>query len=259
QVGPTQEMVEVKADAVAVNTADASGGTVMDPEKIQNLPLNGRQIYMMLALTPGVLFTTTQFGPGGNSGTRGWDQTNAYQINGVVNNQNQFTLNGATISQQTSTARGSWFVAPTADAVQEFKIQTSNYDASVGRSGGGTINVVTKQGTNQYHGTLFDYWRNSVFDANFWQLDQLNKPRGFHNQHQFGGTVGGPIRKDKTFFFLGFEGHREVLPIPVINTVPAGIVVNPDGSVDMSAYLAGIRRTGGIYNGCTTNVDPCPS
>jgi hypothetical protein len=248
----------VVSSAVAVNTVDASGGSVIGADETQNLPLNGRQVFMLMTLTPGVLFTTTQFGPGGNSGTRGWDQTNAYQINGVVNNQNQFTLNGATISQQTSTARGSWFVSPTADAVQEFKIQTSNYDAAVGRSGGGTINVVTKQGTNALHGTLFDYWRNSVFDANFWQLNQLNQPRGFHNQHQFGGTVGGPIRKDKTYFFAAFEGHREVLPIPVINTVPSGIVANPDGSVDMSAYLAGIKRNGGIYNpfACaTTNAD----
>src|SRR5438270_5129463 len=99
QVGTTGEEVRVQADLVGVNTADASGGTVMDPEKMQNLPLNGRQVYMLMTLTPGVRFTTSTFGPNGNSGTRGWDQTNAYQINGVINNQNQFTLNGAPISQ----------------------------------------------------------------------------------------------------------------------------------------------------------------
>jgi hypothetical protein len=258
QVGASQEEVRVQADLVGVNTADASGGTVMDPEKVQNLPLNGRQVYMLMMLTPGVRFTTTTFGPNGNSGTRGWDQTNAYQINGVVNNQNQFTLNGAPISQQTSTARGAWFISPNVDAVQEFKVQTSNYDATVGRSGGGTINVVTKQGTNAFHGTAFDYWRNSVMDANFWQFDQVGQPKGFHNQHQFGGTFGGPIKKNKTFFFFSFEGWREVLPVPAINTVPNGIVTNPDGSVDMSAYLQGIGQTGGIYNpfACaTTNSD----
>src|SRR5260370_24562181 len=121
----------------------------------------------MLRLNPGVVLASTQFVLNCKTGNRVWDQTNAYQINGVVNNQNQFTLNGATISQQTSTARGSWFVSPTVDAVQEFKIQTSNYDASVGRSGGGTVNVVTKQGTNQFPGTPFDYLRTAVFDANF--------------------------------------------------------------------------------------------
>jgi hypothetical protein len=247
QVGTTGEEVRVQADLVGVNTADASGGTVMDPEKVQNLPLNGRQVYMLMTLTPGVRFTTTTFGPNGNSGTRGWDQTNAYQINGVVNNQNQFTLNGAPISQQTSTARGAWFISPNVDAVQEFKVQTSNYDATIGRSGGGTINVVTKQGTNRFHGTAFDYWRNSIMDANFYQFSQIGQRKGFHNQHQFGGTLGGPIRKNKTFFFFSFEGWREVLPVPAISTVPNGIVTNPDGSVDMSAYVQGIGQTG-IYN-----------
>ena len=258
QVGTVNETVTVESRSVGINTADASGGTVIDPVETQNLPLNGRQVYMLMTLTPGVRFTTTTFGPTGNSGTRGWDQTNAYQINGVINNQNQFELNGAPISQQTSTARGAWFISPNVDAVEEFKIQTNNYDATIGRSGGGTINVVTKQGTNNFHGTLFDYWRNSVMDANFWQNDQRELPKGFHNQHQFGGTLGGPIKHNKTFVFASFEGWREVLPIPAQTTVPAGIVVNPDGGVDMSAYLTGIGNTGGIYNpfACaTTNTD----
>jgi hypothetical protein len=258
QIGAASETVTVTAEAVAVNTADASGGTVMDPEKVQNLPLNGRQVYMLLALTPGTRFTTTTFGPTGNSGTRGWDQTNAYEINGVQNNLNQFTLNGANISQQTSTGRGSWFVAPNVDAVEEFKVQTNTYDATYGRTGGGTINVITKGGTNQYHGTAFDYWRNAALDANFYQLNQRNQPRAGHNQHQFGGTVGGPIKKNKTYFFASFEGWREVLPVPVTTTtVPAGIVMNPDGSVDLNGWLTG-RQINGIYNpfACAaTNAD----
>ena len=258
QVGAASEMVNVESTFVGVNTADASGGTVMDQEKVQNLPLNGRQVYQLMQLTPGVRFTTNQFGPTGNSGTRGWDQTNSYQINGVLNSLNQFTLNGAPITQQTSTNRGAWQISPDVDAVEEFKIQTNNYDASVGRSGGGTVNVVLKQGTNKYHGTLFDFWRNSILDANFYQLDQVGQPKGFHNQHQWGGTFGGPIKRNKTYFFGSFEGWREVLPIPAINTVPSGIVVNPDGSVDVSAYLQGINQTGGIYNpfSCATkNAD----
>jgi len=259
QVGAVSETVNVEARIVGINTADASGGTVIDPVATQNLPLNGRQVYMLMTLTPGVRFTTTTFGPTGNSGTRGWDQTNAYQINGVINNQNQFELNGAPISQQTSTARGAWFLSPNVDAVEEFKIQTNNYDATIGRSGGGTINVVTKQGTNNFHGTLFDYWRNSVMDANYWQLNQVEQPKGFHNQHKFGGTLGGPIKRGKTFIFASFEGWREVLPIPAITTVPNGIVVNPDGSVDMNAYLKGINpNSGGVYNpfACATaNAD----
>jgi hypothetical protein len=259
EVGAVTEEVTVKSDLVGVNTADASGGTVMDPEKVQNLPLNGRQVFQLMQLTPGVRFTTTSFGPNGNSGTRGWDTSNAYQINGVVNNLNQFELNGAPITQQTSTNRGAWQIAPNVDAVQEFKIQTNNYDATIGRTGGGTVNVVTKQGTNNFHGTLFDYWRNSIMEANVFQTSQRGLPRGFHNQHQFGGTGGGPILHNKTYFFGSFEGWREVTPAPITSTVPAGIVTNPDGSVDMSAFLKGQNpNSGGIYNpfACaTTNAD----
>src|SRR5437016_10428178 len=104
----------------------------MDPEKIENLPLDGRQVYMLMALTPGVRFTTPTFGPNGNSGTRGWDQTNAYEVHGVQNNLNQFTLNRANISPQTSTGRGAWFIAPNVDAIQEFKVQTNTYHATYG-------------------------------------------------------------------------------------------------------------------------------
>jgi len=259
EVGAVTETVTVLASPATVNTADASGGTVMDSEKTQNLPLNGRQVYMLMTLTPGVRFTTTSFGPSGNSGTRGWDQTNAYVINGVINNLNQFTLNGAPISQQTSTARGAWFIAPNVDAVEEFKIQTNNYDASYGRTGGGTVNVVLKNGTNRFHGTAFDFFRNSVFDANYFQLNQQGQPKGFHNQHQFGGTIGGPIKKDKTFFFFSFEGWREVLPVPaVVSTPSASVRPQADGSVDLSVYLAAVGATNGIYDPfhcATTNPD----
>ena len=94
-VGSILETVTIQAETALINTADASGGTVIDPERVQNLPLNGRQIYTLLDLTPGVKFTQSTFGPGGFSGTRGWDETNQYSINGVSGLYNQFTLNGA--------------------------------------------------------------------------------------------------------------------------------------------------------------------
>src|SRR5947207_13491069 len=141
---------------------------------------------MLMALTPGVRFTSTTIRPNVNSGTRGWDQTNAYEVNGVQNNLNQFTLNGANISQQTSTGRGSWFIAPNVDAIQEFKVQTNTYDATYGRTGGGTVNVITKSGRNAFHGTAFDYWRNAGFDANFSLSTQRNLSPGGHYQRQFG-------------------------------------------------------------------------
>src|SRR5438552_3602741 len=265
EVGSVTETVTVQEAPSLLSTADASGGTVIDAQKTQDLPLNGRQIYTLMLYAPGVRYT------GGNT-TRGWDQTNSYVINGVQNSYNQFTLNGAPISQQISTGRGTWFIAPNVDAVQEVKIQTNTYDASYGRAGGGTVNVVTKAGTKTFHGTAFDYWRGSALEANPFQNLQRGTHKPFHNQHDFGGTVGGPIPrlgKDSTFFFFSFEGWRESAPQSILTSAPR-IDVRPqaDGSVDFRTYFAnqlgsaynpnGTTSKGGIYNpfSCaTTNTD----
>ncbi|MDE3148343.1 MAG: carboxypeptidase regulatory-like domain-containing protein, partial [Acidobacteriota bacterium] len=117
KVGSDVETLTVKAnDEVALDTLDASGGTVMEPDKVQNLPLNGRQVYMLLGLTPGASFTQTQFGSHGYSGTRGWDESKAYRINGQNGSYNQFSLNGAPISQQDGGGAGTWNIAPNVDA-----------------------------------------------------------------------------------------------------------------------------------------------
>lgn len=252
KAGGASETVTVSDTLVGLNTADASGGTVLDPEKVQNLPLNGRQIYMMLSLTPGTKFTQTAFGPAGNSGTRGWDESNSYSINGQSGNYNQFTLNGAPVSRQGGGGAGTWNIAPNVDAVDEFKVMTNTYDASYGRVGGGTINTVLKSGSDNFHGTVFEYWRNSVFDANYYQYNQQGASRPFHNQHQFGGTVGGPIFKKKTYFFGSFEGWREVLPVTVVaSTLTSDMFPRSDGSVDLSSYVA-YRGLKGIYDPAST-------
>lgn len=264
QVGATSQTVTVTAEAVGVNTADASGGTVMDTTKVQNLPLNGRQMYMLLPMLPGVKFTQQQFGPGGFSGTRGWDENNSYVINGVPGGYNQFNLNGAPITQQTSTGAGSWNIAPNVDAVEEFKVMTNTYDASYGRTGGGTVNTVLKSGTNVFHGTAFDYWRNNVLDANTYTLNQLGKPKPPHNQHQFGGTVGGPVRiphlyngKDKTYFFFSFEGWREVMPATTTISVPAAnIRPAANAGIDLTPLVVE-NKLNGIYDPLTTHWEDC--
>jgi hypothetical protein len=265
EVGSVAETVTVQETPSLLSTGDASGGTVIDAQKTQDLPLNGRQIYTLMLYAPGVRYT------GGNT-TRGWDQTNSYVINGVQNSYNQFTLNGAPISQQISTGRGTWFIAPNVDSVQEVKIQTNTYDASYGRAGGGTVNVVTKAGTKSFHGTAFDFWRGSVLEANTFQNNQRGVKKPFHNQHDFGGTVGGPvpgIGKDNTFFFFSFEGWRESAPQSILTSAPR-VDVRPraDGSVDFRTYFAnqlgsqynpnGPTSKGGIFNpfSCaTTNSD----
>jgi hypothetical protein len=258
QIGNASESITVSGNDVGINTSDASVGTVMDPEKVQNLPLNGRQVYSLLSLVPGVKnYATT-----GASQANGMNETNAYSINGQSGNYNQFALNGAPASQQGGGGSGSWNIAPNLDAVEEFKVMTNTYDAQYGREAGGTVNTVLKSGTDRFHGTAFDFWRNSVLDSNYYQLNQAGQPRAFHNQHQFGGTVGGPILKQKLFFFASFEGWREVHPVPVVTgTVTSDMLPGPDGSVNLTNYLA---NTSGhnIYDPLTTRCvvpgqNPC--
>jgi len=215
EVGKVSEKITVAANVVEVETADASGGLNFDSLQTSELPLNGRQVYMLMDLAPGVLFTQEQFGSAGYSGTRGWDVSSAYVMNGGVAGTNSFSLNGAPIS-----LTGTWQLAPNVDAIQEFKVMTNTYDAAIGRTGGGSVNTTLKSGSNAVHGTAFDFVRNSALDANYTQNNQVGAPRGKHITNQFGGTLGGAIRRDRDFFFASFEGFREIVPFPVVANVP---------------------------------------
>ncbi len=249
QVGTVQQEVTVSATQEVVERSTASRGQVFDSTKTQNLPLNGRQSYMLMSLSAGVQFNQTQFGSQGFSGTRGWDVNGSYSMNGGWQGLNQFLLDGAPIS-----TNGSWQVSPNVDAIQEFKVMTNTYDAQYGRTGGGTVNTSIKAGGNGMHGTLFDYIRNSVLDANTSQNNLVGAPRGKHIVNDFGGTVGGPIQKDKTFYFFSYEGWRERVPFPVVSsTIPDYLRPRADGSVDLSSlaqkYGAGQYS---IYDPLTT-------
>ncbi|HZL56986.1 MAG TPA: carboxypeptidase-like regulatory domain-containing protein [Bryobacteraceae bacterium] len=215
-VGQMSQEVTITGQQEVLDTGSADRGLVFDPLKTEQLPLNGRQEYMLMALTPGVLFTQEQFGASGFSGTRGWDVNSSYKINGARPGENVFLLNGAPISDN----GGTWDLAPNIEAVQEFKVMTNTYDAQYGHFGGGAVNTTIKSGGNAYHGDVFDYFRNSYMDANNFGNNYNGQPTPYHNQHQFGGVVGGPVRKNKDFFFASFEGWREVLPAPSTNTVP---------------------------------------
>ncbi|MBI3695390.1 MAG: carboxypeptidase regulatory-like domain-containing protein, partial [Acidobacteria bacterium] len=146
EVGQVTESITVTGDQELIQTATAGRGLNFDPIKVQEYPLNGRQSYMLMALTPGVLFTQEQFGSSGFSGTRGWDVNGSYTINGGRTGTNQFLLNGAPISTD-----GTWQIAPNVEAIQEFKVMTNTYDAQYGRSGGGHVNTTIKSGTNDWH------------------------------------------------------------------------------------------------------------
>jgi hypothetical protein len=216
EIGDMTQAVTVDARQEVIDTSDASRGLVFDPIKVAEYPLNGRQTYMLMALTPGVIFGQEQFGATGFSGTRGWDVNNSYKINGARQGGNLFLLNGAPISSDD----GSWRLAPNVDAVQEFKVMTNTYDASVGDFRGGAVNTTIKAGTNSWHGNVYEFYRTRSFDANSFQSNRTGQPRLFHNQHQFGGVAGGPVRKDKDFIFGSFEGWQELVPFPINVTTP---------------------------------------
>ncbi|MEK7406664.1 MAG: TonB-dependent receptor [Acidobacteriota bacterium] len=214
-VGSVAEEVTVIAAAETVQGADASGGLNFDSIQTSEYPLDGRQVYMLMDLTPGVLFTQEQFGVTGFSGTRGWDVNGKYVMNGGVEGTNSFTLNGAPIS-----LTGSWQVSPNVDAIQEFKVMTNTYDAQIGRTGGGSVNTTLKAGSNAWHGSLSYFHRNAILDANHLQSNRIGAPRGKHITHDFSGTLHGPIRKDREFVMLSFQGYRQRVPFPVTSDTP---------------------------------------
>ncbi len=218
EVGDVSSAVTVSDQVETIETATAARGLNFDPIRTQHFPLNGRQAYQLLSLAPGVYFTQEAFGAGGHSGTRGWDVTNAYRINGGRAGTSQFLLNGAPISDKD----GNWQLAPNVEAVQEFKVMTNTYDAQYGRFSGGVVNTTLKSGTNEWHGSAFEFLRNAIFDSSTSQNTAAGKPRGQHNQHQFGGVIGGPIRKDKDWVLFSFEGWREIIPFNAVSsTIPS--------------------------------------
>ena len=217
EVGQITQEVTIVGEQELINTATASRGAVIDPIKVTELPLNGRQAYMLMNLVPGVRFTQRQFGAGGFSGTRAWDVNGSFTMNGGRTGTNQFLLNGAPIS-----TNGTFNLAPNVEAIQEMKVMVNTYDSQFGRSGGGHVNTTLKAGTNDWHGSVFDFWRNRILDANARQNNAAGTPRGFRNQHQYGGIIGGPIRKNKDFIFASFEGWQERTPFPVVSTTIPG-------------------------------------
>src|SRR6266436_4409803 len=228
QVGATSETVTVQAQSYMMNTQDASVSTTIDRNFAENLPLNGRSLQTLVLLTPGTVLTAVNVSPG-NGGS--------FSVNGQRASANSFTVDGVSanlggfLSQNSlgllNGANPDFTIAGTTqgmvsvDALQEFKIQTSTYAPEFGRQPGGQISLLTRSGTNTFHGTAFDYLRNTVFDANNWFNDARSLAKGAERQNDFGGTVGGPIFKEKTFFFFSYEGLRLLQPFSHRFRVPS--------------------------------------
>src|SRR5579859_3155099 len=202
--GKVSTEITVHAEQELIQVGNASRGLNFDELMTSEYALNGRQAYMLMDLTPGVVFTQEEFGVTGYSGTRGWDVSGAYVMNGGMSGTNQFLLNGAPVS-----LTGTWQLAPNMEAISQFKVMTNTYDAQYGRTGGGTVNTTIKSGSNDLHGSAFDYLRNSLLDANVTQNNRVGALRGKHITKQFGGVLGGAICKQTDFYFVSFEGFRE--------------------------------------------------
>jgi Carboxypeptidase regulatory-like domain/TonB dependent receptor len=224
-VGSVSESVTVEGGAPMVDTESAAVSTVVDRQFAENLPLNGRSFQTLIQLTPGVVLT-----PGGTAGQfsvngqRG--VSNYWMVDGVSANIGIAPYATAGSGLGLSGSLGSFDVfggtssLVSVDALQEFRIQTSTYAPEFGRTPGGQISIVTRSGTNQFHGTAFDYFRNDILDANDWFADAASQPKPKERQNDFGGAFSGPILKDKTFFFFSYEGLRLRLPQVGKTTVP---------------------------------------
>jgi hypothetical protein len=228
EIGAATEAVTVTGEAPVLDAENAVENNILEARELENVPLNGRQVFTMLGTTPGSQFLQTQFGASGYSGTRAWDVSNNYVLGGGVQGYQQFTINGSNITQQNN-GTGSWFMAPNVDALQEVNVQTTNYDARFGRTSGGSMNMIVKQGTNGFHGDLYDFLENGDMNANNEENNLNGIARQKVQQNQFGGTFGGPIKKDKIFFFGSFEGYVENIPFTTLTSVPAAYLRSTNG------------------------------
>src|ERR1035441_10031887 len=201
--------VQVASDAEMVQLESSTLGRAVEQEAIQALPLSSRNYTQILALSPGVIVAlpnATELGRGTQNVTSNGAKTtsNNVQFNGIdANNLSQNSMNND--GEEVGTA------IPAPDAIQEFKVQTANYDASYGRGAGANIDFISKSGTNNFHGSAWEFARNTIFNANdfFSKLDN-NQPRPTLKKNIFGASFGGPIRKDRSFLFVEYQGIREV-------------------------------------------------
>lgn len=226
-VGASMETVTVEGGAPLVNTETPEVGTVIDRNFVENLPLNGRSFNTLLQLTPGVVLATSASAtnPGQFSIAGQRTDSNNFTVDGVSANFGVSTSadpgNSGTGTAQAFSVLGGTSSLVSVDALQEFRIQTSAFAPEFGRAPGGQVILSTRSGTNDFHGGAFDYFRNTAMDANNWFANNVGLPRVPEHHNDFGVFLGGPIRKDKTFFFFSYEGARLRLPESAPILVPS--------------------------------------
>ncbi len=217
-VGAVNQHVEIAANAVQVDMISTQLGDVIGSTSMTSLPLNGRSYTDLLALQPGVVPESNESTNGVNSYSNappsGGLNDGTLSISGARGSSNGFMVNGGNVQEQLANGTA---IIPNVDSIAEFRIITNNFDAEYGHYSGGLVNVITKSGTNQFHGDAFEFLRNTDLDAR----NYYSQTRGIYHQNQFGGTFGGPIVHDKMFFFADYQGTRQsigestgLLPVP---------------------------------------------
>jgi Carboxypeptidase regulatory-like domain/TonB dependent receptor len=229
QLGGTQEVVDVTSEAPLVDTTSTQLGAVVNNRSVNELPLNARDTYQFLQLQPGV---QSQLGSSGGT-FYGSDDAGAVSVNGGRGRANNFSVNGGDANDQFANLPT---IQPTPDAIEEFRVISNTFDAEYGRNSGAVVNVITKSGTNQWHGDIYEYFRNTVLNAQGY----FNTIKPQENQNQFGGTFGGPIKKDRTFFFVSYEGRR------VRQGISGQTVIVPTPAERTGDFSGGAAFSGGI-------------
>jgi hypothetical protein len=254
QVGAETQIVTVESAAAAIETVNPTLGSTVSGVEIGNAPLNGRNALDLALLQPGVL-------PADNPGNAGARSANtAFSISGGRNDSNTFLLDGGLNNDLLDNGV---VYNPNPDSIEEFRVLTNNFTAEYGRNGGGIVTVVTKSGTNDWHGSGFEFNRNEAYNANDFIDNSLGKPRAILKRNQYGVTFGGPIKKNKLFFFLSYQGQRESQSNPTdVGTAFTPAELNGDFSQSshqtkaaVACFLSGQQQPGGTPAGELEN--PC--
>ncbi|MBM3740974.1 MAG: carboxypeptidase regulatory-like domain-containing protein, partial [Acidobacteria bacterium] len=245
EIGEVVQEVSVEASVPLVQTDSSSVSSVIERRQVQDLPLNGRQFLQLAMLVPGAVPSP----PGGRQTTERGTLGSAININGNREGSNLFLIDG---TLNTDPNFNTFVISPNVDSIQEFRVETNSYSPEFGQQAGGQINLITRSGTNAFHGSAFEFLRNSAFDAkNLFDRPAPAKNPPFR-QNQFGATFGGRIIPNKTFFFASYEGLRIVRAQTALATVPLGAMRNGDFTVRRNA--AG--QVTPIFDPATTRLNP---
>jgi Carboxypeptidase regulatory-like domain/TonB-dependent Receptor Plug Domain/TonB dependent receptor len=269
RVGTISNKVEVTAAVPDVQLTSSDISAVVTANTVRELPLNGRSWTDLAALQPGVETIQTQpsFATGSDRGNRGFGQQ--LTISGARPQQNNYRLDGVSLNDYANGAPGSVLGGNLGvDAIQEFSVLTSNYSAEYGKTSGGVVNAITRSGTNEFHGSVYEFLRNSALDAKNY-FEPADAAKASFKRNQFGGAIGGPIVPNRTFFFFDYEGIRQAKGIANVNTVPSpaarlGDIHDANGNPITVTVDPAVAKYLALYpvplaSQCATGADTCPT